>query len=90
MGDRQKDWRPEEVNCPLDGQQETISHSLFHCTLLNSIFNKIDSSFAPAAGMSLSVKDMMQHRPTKALSTPHGLLGWAATMANWKVRCTYK
>ena len=75
LGDKKIDWKPAKANCPLDGQQETISHSLFHCTLLTSAFNKIESSFVPAVGTSPSVKYLMQHCPAEALSTLPVFLG---------------
>uniref|UniRef100_A0A7S4GEH4 Uncharacterized protein n=1 Tax=Eutreptiella gymnastica TaxID=73025 RepID=A0A7S4GEH4_9EUGL len=41
LGDRQKEWKPAEVNCPHDGHRETISHALFDCTMLNNAFANI-------------------------------------------------
>ena len=75
LGDKQKDWKLGKVSGPFDEQRETISQLLFHCTLLQTPFNRIDSGPATVTGTSLCVKDLIQNRPTEPLSTPPGLLG---------------
>ena len=85
VGERQKDWKPDDVWCPIDGELETIDHARTECSLLKVAFDTISKCFPTAT---------VEERPTALLSSflqfsfqcPTGFLAWAAVYANWKVR----
>ena len=85
VGERQKDWKPDDVWCPIDGELETIDHARTECSLLKVAFDTIAKCFPTAT---------VEERPTALLSSslhlsfqcPTGLLAWAAVYANWQVR----
>ena len=85
VGERQKDWKPDDVWCPIDGELETIDHARTECSLLKVAFDTISKCFPTAT---------VEERPTALLSSflqfsfqcPTGFLAWAAVYANWQVR----
>ena len=85
VGERQKDWKPDDVWCPIDGELETIDHARTECSLLKVAFDTIAKCFPTAT---------VEERPTALLSSflqfsfqcPTGFLAWAAVYANWQVR----
>ena len=78
VGDRLNSWLPRQRHCCLCGEVETVSHALFNCKFLLLAGDTISKCLnAPVHQIS--------HDHLQTLSTPQGLLLWAARQANWSV-----
>ena len=53
VGERQKNWKPHEVWCPLDGESETMEHTLTQCSLVKVTFDTVSKCIPYAWGDDL-------------------------------------
>ena len=85
VGERQKEWKPDDVCCPIDGELETIDHARTECSLLKVAFDTIAKCF-PTATAEEHPKALLSSTLQHSFQCPSGFLAWAAVYANWQVR----
>ena len=85
VGERQKEWKPDDVWCPIDGELETIDHARTECSLLKVAFNTIAKCF-PTATAEECPTALLSSSLQFSFQCPTGFLAWAAVYANWQVR----
>ena len=90
VGQRQQDWKPLEVWCPIDNELESISHALFHCRFLVGAFEVVNTAFRSTGPHPFDVVHLLQDNKPASLETPAGLIGWSAIITNWSLRCAKK
>jgi hypothetical protein len=90
VGQRQQDWKPLEVWCPIDNELESISHTLFHCRFLVGAFEVVNTAFRSTGPHPFDVVRLLQDDKPASLETPAGLIGWSAIITNWSLRCAKK
>ena len=90
VGQRQQDWKPFEVWCPIDNELESISHALFHCRFLVGAFEVVNTAFRSTGLHPFDVVHLLQDDKPASLETPAGLIGWSAIITNWSLCCAKK
>ena len=84
MGHRQANWRPADINCPLNGALGTMQHALLHCRYLPVAFDTIvQLSNASLTGRTVGVQHLIDGDLAQSLWTPVGVLAWTAIRASW-------
>ena len=71
------------MKCPIDGEVETISHTLTRCTLLKVAFDTISKCF-PLATASELPELLLTSSLALSFQSPIGFLTWSAII-NWKI-----
>ena len=79
VGDRLKSWLPGQRHCCLCGEVQTVPHVLFNFKVVLLTGDIICKCFNTPV-------HQFSHDHLQTLSTPQGLLLWAARQANWSVR----
>ena len=85
VGERQKDWKPDDVWCPIDGELETIDRVRTECSLLKVAFDTITKCF-PTATAEECPTALLSSSLQFSFQCPTGFVAWAAVYANWQVR----
>ena len=78
VGDRLKSWLPGQRHCCVCGEVETVAHARFNCKFVLLAGDTISKC------LNTSVHQI-SHNHLHTLSTPQGLLLWAAKQVNWSV-----
>ena len=81
VGERQKEWKPDDVWCPIDGELETIDR-VFPTQSRFRHYRKM-LSYCHCRGTS---KALLSSSLKHSFQCPLGFLAWAAVYANWQVR----
>ena len=85
VGEGQKEWKPDDVWCPIDCELETIDHARTECPLLKVAFNTIAKCFSTATAEECPTALLFSSLQF-SYQCPSGFLAWAAVHANWQVR----
>ena len=93
VGVRLASWHPNGTACPLDGAQETMKHAMLSCKYLPAAFHIARQCIGPVYLDEGSVDDpevILWEQPSLSVSSPLGLMYWAAVRASWHLRSAHK
>ena len=85
VGVRQKEWKPDEIWCPLDRELEKIQDSLTQCSSLKVAFDVI-AKCSPSATPAELPPLLLTLSTEQSVQCAIGLLSWAAVFAKWTIR----
>jgi len=93
VGERLRNRKPHETQCPLDGGPGTVDQSLVLYKYLPFVFDTVDKCLPTSEAdgkVAASVRELLADQLGESLLLPAGLLAWSGILANWDLRCKVK